>query len=233
MMYGIQREKILNEVIFGRGHIVNGPIPTNSWAYNTDIEDYKYNPEKAKQLLADAGWQDSDGDGIIEKDGNKFSLNILVNEENYQRFEITKQVEQDLSNLGIDAKVLVKPWSEVKKLVNTGRYQAATLGWQLKPDPDVTFAFHSKEIKSGFNFVGYSNPKIDELSVKTRRINDITQQRNNLLEIQKIINDDVPYLFLYSKNDLLAVNRKVKGINPGPNGLYYGIESWWISGEEQ
>lgn len=235
LMYAINREKIVNETLLGTGRIVNGPIPLSSWVYNHDITSYKYDPERALDILNREGWQDTDGDGILDKDINgdgkrePFKFDILVNEENDIRYQAAVRIQKNLEDIGIKTTITLRKWKEIVRFdIDQRKYDSIILGWDLNSDPDLKYAFHSSQIKSGYNFVGYSNGKVDELVVKARRTMDEMEQRMILLHAQKILNEELPYIFLYTKDKLMASKEKVRGIMPNSNGFFWNIHEWWI-----
>ncbi|MDI3533891.1 MAG: peptide/nickel transport system substrate-binding protein [Thermosediminibacterales bacterium] len=228
LIYGIQREKILQEVLLGRGFTINSPIPSISWAFNPNLIEYRFQPEKAAELLKQSGWSDTDNNGILDKNGIQLEFELLVNEENQNRYLTALQIKEDLKKLGINVKIRLKPWLQVKKQIMSHNFEAALLGWELKPDPDLEYAFSSKKIRDGLNFVSYKNPEIDRITAKARITVDINKRKALLFKAQEIINDELPYIFLFTHSRLLAANEKIKGIIPSPNGYLWGIENWWI-----
>lgn len=235
VMYGINRKKIVDEVLLGTGRVVNGPLPMSSWYYNHDIINYKYDPQAAKELLESEGWSDTDGDGLVDKDLNgdgkrePLHFEVLVNEENDIRYQTAARIKNNLEDIGIGVKINLKNWEQIVNYhIKYRRYDTVILGWDLEPDPDLKFAFHSSQIKSGYNFVSYKNETLDDLTVNARRTLDEFERRKILLKAQKIINEELPYIFLYTKDRLLATKAKIRGIIPNPNGFFWNVTQWWI-----
>ena len=230
MLYAIDRKKILQESFLGRGMLVDTPILPFSWAFNSGIDHISYRPTDARQLLEEAGWRDEDDDGILEKaiDGKEYKMEfeLLVNMSNIRRYQAALQIEKDLREVGISMKMANTSWDELEDTVLKKRYDAALLGWKLAPNPDLEFMFSTQEIKSGYNFVSYSNPKLDEIFEK---VHIQESEREGLLHsAQDIISDELPYLCLFSPNDLWAINGKVKGFRPNAINLLEQIGDWWI-----
>ena len=100
------------------------------------------------------------------------------------------------------------------------------MGWKLKPNPDLRFMFASDEIRNGYNFVSYSNGELDNILIQAQT--NYEGKRELLYKAQEIISQDLPYLFLYSPNKLLAINNRLQGVKPDPVNLFNHINEWWI-----
>ena len=230
LLMGIDRNRILQDTTLGRGIVIDGPILPFSWAFNSQIRHVTYSKKMAAQQLEEAGWIDEDDDGILEKTiGNKkykFEFELLVNTDNPARYQTASHIEKNLKDLGISVKLVNGTWDELVQRVMGKKYDAAIMGWMLASNPDLRFMFASSEIKSGYNFVSYSNPQLDD--VLTRAATDHEGRRELLYKAQEIINEDLPYLFLYSPNKVLAINKKIQGVKPNPVNIYYDISDWWV-----
>ncbi len=233
LMYGIDREKIQKDLLLNKGTVINSPVLPYSWAFNDNLESYPYEPKKALSLLQEAGWELSETDGFLyninPNTGSKikFEFKLIVNEENNTRIQVAETIKQNLKDLGISVEVITKPWDEVKKHIERKDFDAVFAAWKLDMTPDIQFAFHSKEINKGNNFVSYSNQDIDEISLSIRRTMDLKNRKELLFKGQKIINTELPYLFLYTKDRILAVKSQIKGISSSPNSFFWNIEYWW------
>jgi peptide/nickel transport system substrate-binding protein len=183
-------------------------------------------------MLKSAGWKDEDGDGILEKKVNgkkkKFEFELLVNTSNAARYQVASDIQKDLKEVGISVKMVNVPWEELKTRVMGKKFDAAIMGWKLSPNPDLRFMFLQDEIKNGYNFVSYSNPQLDEILIKAQSINLEQEQKALLYQAQEIISRDQPYIFLYSPNNLLAINARIKGFQPDPVNLFNNIDDWWV-----
>src|SRR5260370_13512836 len=104
----------------GLAHEANGAMRPGTWAYTEDVKHYEYSPEKAKALLAEAGWKDRDGDGVVEdRDGKPFTLTIRTNQGNDERTKIAEIVQQRLKEIGIQADLpLLESAAFIKEVIN-------------------------------------------------------------------------------------------------------------------
>jgi len=230
ILLGIDRNRILQDTTLGRGIVIDGPILPYSWAFNSQIQHMTYSKKMAAQQLEEAGWKDEDSDGILEKTvGNKkykLEFELLVNTDNGARYQTASHIEKNLKDLGISVKLVNVTWDELTERVMSKKYDAAIMGWMLAANPDLRFMFASTEIKNGYNFVSYSNPELDD--ILARAATDHEGRKELLYKAQEIINEDLPYLFLYSPNKVLALNKRLKGVKPNPVNIFYDINEWWI-----
>jgi len=231
----VNRQEMLDMIYHGDGKLINGPIHPLSKFYSTKTRIYDYNPEKAKDMLEKAGWVDSDGDGIREKDGKKLQLILRT----YTGYETTTQrcvlFKSYLKDVGIDVILSQKEWSTFIKLFEKPEeieWDLITLGWGLGLDPDSDL-FTTKSIKpGGNNIIGFNNPKIDEL-VEIGRVTCEFEERFKIYEnYQMIIAEEAPYLFLWTRDSHTALNPRFKGIDTKDIlGVFYHFEDWYVPKE--
>lgn len=228
--YAIDKSEIIDVVLFGLGSPATGPYVPNTWPYNPDVKKYPYNPEKARQLLQEAGWKDTDGDGILDKDGRPFRFTILTNMGNTLRMNTATIIQWKLAKIGIKVDIKVLEWSTfVNEFIDKRRFEAVILGWQISPDPDQFDIWDSKKTKEKeFNFVSYSNPEVDALLEKGRRTYNIEERKKAYFRIQEILAEDLPYIFLYVPDATPIVHARFKGIKPSPIGITYNLPKWYV-----
>ncbi len=233
--YAVNKEEIIKGVLLGLGRVSTGPFIPESWAYNKDVKPMEYNPQKARELLKEAGWQDQDGDGILEKDGMKFSFTVITNQGNDERRMTLEIIQRRLREVGIEVKIKIIEWSAfVSEFINKKRFDAVLLGWGLSLDPDMYDIWHSSKTKEGeFNFVGYSNEEVDRLLMEGRRAFNQEERKKIYRRIHEILYEDQPYLFLYVPDALPILNSRFKGIEVAANGIGYNFIKWWVPRSEQ
>ncbi len=228
--YAIDKKEIIDVVLFGLGSPATGPYVPNTWPYNPDVMKYEYNPEKAKKLLAEAGWKDTNGDGILDKDGRPFEFTILTNMGNNLRKNTATIIQWRLAKIGIKVNIRVLEWSTfVNEFIDKRRFEAVILGWSISPDPDQYDIWHSSKTgEKEFNFIGYSNPEVDELLEKGRRTFSIEERKKAYFRIQEILAEELPYIFLYVPDATPIVHSRFKGIKPSPIGISYNLPKWYV-----
>ncbi len=228
--YAIDKQEILDVVLFGLGNVSTGPYVPNTWPYNPNVRKYEYNPEKAKALLGEAGWQ-TGSDGILhDKDGRPFDFTILTNIGNSLRMNTATIIQWRLAKIGIKVHIRVLEWSTfINEFIDKKRFEAVILGWSIGLDPDQYDIWHSSKTKAKeLNFVSYNNPEVDALFEKGRRTFDIKERKQAYYRIQEILAEDLPYIFLYVPDALTIVNSRVKGIKVSPIGITYNLPKWYV-----
>ncbi len=228
--YAVDRNLIVDKVLHGIGSPAGSPISPLSWAYNPEVKPYSYDPQRARQLLAEAGWKDTDGDGILDKDGKPFKFVLMTNKGNKTREDLTVILQQQLKEVGISAEPRIIEWSTfIANYVNKKNYDVVILGWSLGVDPDNYSIFHSSQIKDGLNFISYRNPRVDRLLEEGRTTIDQGSRKKIYGEFQKIMAEDQPLVFLYYPKSITGVRDRVAGVRPpSAAGLFLHEDEWYI-----
>ncbi|HYK73742.1 MAG TPA: peptide-binding protein [Pseudoneobacillus sp.] len=226
----IDRQTIVDQVMDGDGAVAHVPESPLSWAYNEDVPKFDYDPEKAKQLLKEAGWEDTDKDGILDKNGKKFEFTIKTNQGNKTREAIVVVVQQQLKEIGIEAKPQIVEFSALVDQINPPNwdFDAVVMGWSLSTFPDQYDIFHSSQSEAGLNNIWYKNDKADKLMVEARQILDREEYKKAYGEIYKEIAEDQPYTFMYYPNEHRAMPENLEGFIFHGKQPYYGINKWWL-----
>jgi peptide/nickel transport system substrate-binding protein len=242
LTYATNREEIVQYVLYGLGTVATGPFPNHLWYCNPKVKPIPYDPQKARQLLAEAGWKDTDGDGILDKDGKPFLFRLITNSGNEIRKDVGVLVQRQLREVGIDVKFELYEWSVfLKNFINAKAFDACILGWGLSPDPDDYQIWHSSQIEKGFNFVSYKNPEVDLLWEEGRREYDVEKRKQIYWRIHELMAEDQPYTFLYVPLGNSALQKKfylmekdqtggetLREIKMEKAGLEYDLNKWYV-----
>ena len=230
MNYAINKEEIIKGVLLGLGEAIASPYKPGTRWNNESLSPYPYDPSKALALLKEAGYQKNTA-GILVKDGKPFEFEILTNQ-NKQREMTAVLVQRRLKEIGIDVKIRVLEWASfINRFIKTGDFKAVVLGWSLSLDPDQFNIWHSSQQGPGqFNFVGYENPRVDELLELGRRELDNDKREEIYHEFSKLLLEDSPIVYLYAGYGLSAINKRVQGIKKPapPAGIYQNSYEWFI-----
>ena len=233
--HAINKKEIIDGVLFGLGQEATGPYKPGTWAHNPDVKRYPYDPERAKALLAEAGWKDADGNGVLEKGGRTFSFTVLTNAGNESRAKTAEIIQQNLAAVGIRMEIRTLEWSAfINEFVDKRKFDAVILGWSISQDPDQYDIWSSK--KTGpkeLNFVGFADAEVDRLLEEGRRTFDIEKRRKAYFRIQEILAEEQPYVFLYYPDSLPVVQKRIHGIEPAPAGISYNFIKWYVPKGEQ
>lgn len=233
--HAIDREGIIKGVLLGQGVPTVGPYKPGTWVYNDRLTAYSYDPALAAEMLREAGWQDTDGDGILDREGRPFAFTILTNQGNDQRIKTATIIQSQLKDVGIRVQIRTVEWAAfIKEFVNTGRFDAVILGWNITQDPDAYDVWHSSKAEpGGLNFVGYRNAEVDAVLEKARRTFDQDERKQYYDRFQEIVHRDQPYCFLYVPYALPVVAARFRGIDPAPAGLMHNFNRWWVPVDQQ
>ncbi|MBI3083278.1 MAG: peptide-binding protein [Candidatus Omnitrophica bacterium] len=231
----IDKQAIIDGVLYGLGAVATGPYPKESWACDPSVTPAAHDPAAASALLAEAGWVDRDQDGWLDRDGRPFRFTILTNQGNEVRRQVAELVQQQLAAIGIDVKIKVIEWSTfVHEFIDKRRFEAVLLGWGLSRDPDLYDLFHSSKTKEGeYNFVGYASPEVDQLLEQGRRTFDREIRRRIYHEVHRRLYDDQPYTFLFVPEALPIVASRFRNVVATPIGIGYNFIDWYVPREEQ
>jgi peptide/nickel transport system substrate-binding protein len=230
LAYAIDRLELVDGVLLGLGEVIASPYKPGTRWVNKDILPRFYNAEKAKQLLAEAGWIKQANQDFVSKDGKPLSFTILTNNGNKKRADTATIIQQRLKAIGIQVNVRLVEWSAfIENFINKRNFDAVILGWSLSPDPDQYNIWHSSQTgERQFNFLSYSNAKVDKALEQARLTFDLDKQKQWYDMMQQEIHNDVPLVFLYAPHALVATHKRIQGIEVAPAGIGYNSEFWYI-----
>jgi len=227
LTHAINKRDIIDGVLLGYGTPCTGPFPPESWAYNPDAKDLEYNPEKAMKLFEDAGWKKGRS-GLLEKDGKRFVFTVLVNQGNDARLKSAQIIKENLKKIGVEMNIKVLEWQAMlHEFIDKKRFEAIIMGWGLSRDPDLYDIWHSSKTKEGeFNFISYKNDEVDRLLLEGRRTFDMEKRKKIYHRIHAILSEDQPYTFLYVPDALPVLQKRFKGVEKAPLGIWYDFIRW-------
>ncbi|HMS34936.1 MAG TPA: ABC transporter substrate-binding protein [Ignavibacteria bacterium] len=232
LSYAIDRQSIIDKIIYGMGTPVSTPVFIKSKYYNTDLPEIKYDPVKAKQILTEQGWKDTDGDGILDKviNGKKTDFKFtFINNNNPKRKKVMLIIMEQLKQLGIQADLQEYEWSVFLDKTKKHQFDACYSAWQLGVTPEDPYQiWHSSQSEGeGSNFISYNNPESDRMLEENRTVFDETQRVELLKKWQKVIYDDQPTTFLWSEPSRYLYSDRFK------NTRWYAypdsplLNEWW------
>lgn len=237
LMYGINTDEIVKAVYFGEGTKQVAHTPPVSWAAGVNLNQYAYDKAKAENLLKEAGYAKG-ADGFLAKEGKPLAITIVTNQGNKARETFLQVAVEQYKQLGVKINPKIEAFESLVPKLTGGspEVEAVIIGWQLGADPDPFTIWHSSNVasptKAGNNFVGYANPAVDKLIDQGRNGPDCSQAARQKVyqEMNKILNDDVPYMFGVANGRILGVDARIRGLDVGsysPNGDW-NIHKWWF-----
>jgi peptide/nickel transport system substrate-binding protein len=217
--------QLVNSFCFGLGEPVASIIhPSFPEKINPDIQPIPYNVEKAKQLLAEAGWGDSNGDGTLDRmhDGKLMNFDFVIsfNNGNDRRKTSCLIFQEGCRKAGINVTIEALEWSNILEANKKHNFEAYVAGWISSPlESDPKQIWHTESYNDGSNYVGFGNAESDALIEKIRRELNAEKRTEYFKELQALIRAEMPYIFLLSQNERVAVHKKydnaeASGIRP-------------------
>ena len=240
LAYGLDMDAVIKSVVFGEAtaHVAHH-VPVQ-WAYpDIQLQPYKYDKAKAQQLLKDAGWTPGP-DGILVKDGKKFTLTISTHSDSQERVTVAQVAAEQYKQLGIDAKSQPEAFQGLVTKLTTGDpvLDATIIGWSLGAEPDPYQIWHSSQIPdrakgtTGFGFTFFKDPDMDKAIEAARNPTNgdcsVATRKKNYETVNKILNDNQPYNFGYVPNTLAGSQKTLQNFAPASFSTIYNVQDWWI-----
>jgi peptide/nickel transport system substrate-binding protein len=228
----LDRPAIVRGLYEGSARIISGPWAPDSPAYDASVTPLPFDPREAVTLLEEAGWRDTNGDGTRDRGGREFEFDLLVSAGSTAGRQIDEILAGELARAGVRARIRPLEWATFTERVDSGGYEAATLGWAASdPNPDPFPYWHSSQFPpQGLNNAYYSNPAADRLMEEARRQLDPRKRRDIFHRLHRVLRDNPPVLFVVNASQKYAFRRRVNGLVTSPLGLYGfspGPLSWW------
>jgi peptide/nickel transport system substrate-binding protein len=234
--YAVNRQEMLDAFFNGQGTIISGPFAPGSWAYNLDVQPLPFSPQKAQELLREAGFKQGP-DGILQKDGKKLALTLMVPIE--KESEAVKRVvlafQNYLKNVGVSVKVEFKEWQSWKENVFADHtFDIIFASWVFDDSADISSLFHSAEIGPWKNnFGAYSNPEVDALIVESKLTLDHEKRRTINRKLHALLAEEAPYTFLWTLTNYSAYHKKLQHVAIHPYKFFSYADEWYIPASAQ
>ena len=214
----IDREELVEILFFKHAKVCTGPFLPATKAYNENVKAPIPNLEKARKLLSEAGYNES----------NPFEFEIVTSNSSSIRPYAAQILQHQLKKVGVVVKLRVMEWQAfLNMVVFPHKFDAVLLGWGLSSTPDPYLFWHTdSDKKGGFNLVGYNNPKMDKMIDKSQSMIDREELAKLWQEMFKVIVEDNPYLFLYIPNSITTVNKNIKNVEPSLSGIWHNHILW-------
>lgn len=223
MSYLTDLKRIVNDILLNYAEPAITPFNPHAQQHDPSLTPWEFNLEKAKGLLAEAGYSDKNGDGVLEdKDGQPFEFKLGYFQDNKDRERVVLLLKDIYARAGIKLEPFPLEWPVLQESLEKRSFDAMTLGWTSSIETDLYQAFHSSQIKDGDNFVAYSNPELDKLIDEARRTVDDSKRMLLWRQAERLIYEDQPYTFLTRPQTLLFVDKRIHNILMTKLGLNFG-----------
>jgi peptide/nickel transport system substrate-binding protein len=226
MTLAIDRQALVDALFGDMARQGVGPIPQSVWAFHDELHPWPYDPDRATDLLAQAGWQDHNGDGTIDREGRPFRFELSTNGDNQLRVDAAIIIQSQLSRIGIDVRIVTLEFNTLIDLNMRHDFDATIAAWGIDTTLDFSYAFHSSSADDGYNYSCYTNPRVDELIGGVRHQPSLQHALPLLHELQAIIHHDQPYTFLWEPRRIDGASRRLQNISPNPLSAFFDLEQW-------
>ncbi len=228
LLLALNRQALIDTVLNGQGIVARTPVLPSTWAYDAEVAQYEYDPGRAAELLDQAGWRDTDGDGVRDRDGRKLAFVLLGDDQ-----EMVDFISSAWAKIGVQAAAqsVTLPGLTSDFLVPR-TFDAAIVHWELAGDPDPYPLWHSTQAKDGQNYSGWDDRDADTAIEQGRAVNDVSQRRTYYQQFQQIFAEQVPALLLYHPVYTYGVRTTVHDVQLGPLNTaadrFRNIADWYI-----
>lgn len=233
---GIDRGKVLDAAADGRGEVAVTLVPRNSWAYPDGLEPIVRSASEAAAALDEAGWRDSDGDGVRERDGKRLAFTLATSDD-ARRTAAAQRIADDLRVIGIQVNVRALPFDELlARAVRPRDFDMLLVAIRGTIDPDPYPFFHSSQSADpGDNFSGFSTLPIDRALEAARQTADRDVRKALYAQVLKAVAREEPVIFLYFTDQLYAQHVTAQGLKVArifePAGRFWDVEDWFVRTE--
>jgi peptide/nickel transport system substrate-binding protein len=234
MAWSIDYTSVIQQVAFGQGvPTVANVWPSIEWAYNSDITPRTQDLEQAQAILDEAGWVDSDGDGVREKDGQPLAFSLMTNAGNETRENIGIVIKDQLDAIGFDITLDYLEFGTVVANLVGQTFDVVIIGFgggAPEPDDSSQFSFVNDEVGAGFNFVSYYNETVEENLASGKAVAGCAPEDRAVFykENQEQMFNDIPYIWLFTDLNNAVWWDRVQNYVPNTWNLWYNIEDWHL-----
>lgn len=228
----MNRDDIIDNIFYGMAVKTNSPVNPKKPYYNKNLPDIKFDTEKAKSLLEEAGWKDTDNDGIRDKvvNGKKMSLKVQYkyNQGNTIRKNIGLLLKDEAQRVGIEVEVVAREWTVLLEDMKKRDFELICMAWVQGPGlDDLKQIWHTdSDSPDGSNRVGFGNAESDKVIDEIRYTLDETKRNELYYKIQEIIYNEQPYVFICVPSERIAIHRRFE--NRFTSALRPGFKENWF-----
>lgn len=232
LAYAADREKILTEVLKGKGEIINGPILKGYLGYHPEIKKYDLNLTEAEKLLEDAGWKKNEA-GKRSKNNQELKFTLTtIDQADYTKAAAILKEAWEKAGFTVELNIVENERIQ-KEVIKPRNYDALLYGEIIGYDPDPYPFWHSSQERDpGLNLSLYFNKQIDKVLEQARVTNDIKERTLKYVEFQNLLTDELPAIFLYTPYYTYGLSKKVKGFDleriVSPQDRFSSLQSWYI-----
>jgi len=233
LAWGLNKKEIIEQAFGGFGNEVNSPLLKGMPGWSDQVKVYDFALEHAKNILAAAGWSDTDSDGFLEKDNQKLEINLTTIDWP-ELAQSAQLIKKQWEALGVKINLDIKETAKIQNdIIKPRQYQALLFGEIIGFEPDLFHFWHSTQKKeSGLNLALYDNLEVDKLLSASIEDMDASSRAAKNQQVASLITEDLPAIFLFSPDYLFVAKKDIKGINLQnidlPSSRFCQINEWYL-----
>ncbi|NDV01171.1 ABC transporter substrate-binding protein [Pseudoroseicyclus sp. CLL3-39] len=220
----VDQETIVNDIYQGVDEVATSIILPSSWAYDESITQPTFDPAGAAEKFAELGWSDSDGDGILDKDGEPLTVILSTHSEDPNRIQAVEYTQAMMQSVGVDAQIQITDWPSFSSgYVQQGQHQIALLGWLNLTDPD-RLGYAQLTTGGSQNWGGYSNETVDTALEEGRTALDQETRAEAYQTAAEVIAEELPYYIISYQGYQLFWDKDLPvEVTADPRGNFRGM----------
>lgn len=228
LTYGIDRHAIARALVGNLGQIARGPTSPMVWIWSDTLTQFPYDTARARHMLDSLGWRVGP-EGVRRKDGRKLSFGLLFPTSSAPRMHAAVIIQAELKAIGVDVQLHPTELNTVGSRAAAGQFDAMLGGWLIDPVPSAMRQFWTTAAIGGDNFGGYSDPRFDSLVAAASAARTQAAARPLWDEAMRVINDDVPAVWLYTPTMVAAVSDRFENVTIRPDNWAVTLWTWRIA----
>ncbi len=235
LAHGLDYTRIISDVYHGNGEMVTSYLPASiTWVQDRALRPTAFDLASAQHLLDEAGWVDTNQDGVREKDGLPLTLNLLTNNDSPLRVRIGELVQQQLKPLGFDIHFQAVNFAQLSDTLLNQTYDMVIIGWDnVGPEPATSAFWHSRDDTpgTGTNFVSFQDAEVDKWLDEADQLPgcSVAGRAQRYRQIQQRLAEMAPYVFIGSQPTTWAFTSALRSQLPGPWRIDNQVQAWWMA----
>ncbi|MBZ9633595.1 ABC transporter substrate-binding protein [Clostridium sp. FP1] len=231
--YAMNRESIVKDVLNGHGEIANNPFPSNFWAHPEGLNEYKYNPKKAMELLKESGWQYKEAEKKMYYNGKPFKFTLRYKSGDDAKTKYALIVQQNFKDIGIEIELKPMEFAAMTTDVKSANFDAFLMGNGNFYDGDLSPSYLSTLTPpNGYNYTGFNNKKVDELLLKASKLMTKDERKPILNQAALELNNELPVIYVYHWSSLMVVDTKIKNFKNAQPAYYIYAKDWYVDNKK-
>jgi peptide/nickel transport system substrate-binding protein len=227
-------DEMIETLWAGRARAADSPLHPILWAHDPDMTRIPFDPGAARAHLAANGWLDTDGDGVLDRGGERFEFEMITNQGNRLRVDIMTMAQEYLRRIGVRVKPRAFEWNTFVERITSGEFESCVFGWKAATRVDLTDLWSSASAPpGGYNLSRYRSATVDSLIDLAKNTPDPGAARRLWFDCQRLIYDDQPVLFVAVPHEVVGLRRGYCGVEPSALGFFVDLEKWYVGGNCQ